>query len=162
MLKTKGFTLIELLIVIGIVMILMATALIAINPFRQFAMANDANRWSGVTTTMNAVSQAMVDGRGAFNCTPAGAAVTDCPATGDTIPTSATNMADPTSDPTGYDICNCIVDTYVATMPYDPQNGGYTDCLTYDTDYNISCNTANGRITIEAPDAQLETISITR
>jgi prepilin-type N-terminal cleavage/methylation domain-containing protein len=36
----KGFTLIELLVVIGIVVILMTAALVAINPFRQFAMAN--------------------------------------------------------------------------------------------------------------------------
>ncbi len=159
----KGFTLIEILIVIGIITILMAAALVAVNPFRQFAMANNANRWSGVTTIMNAVSQGVVDGKGAFNCVPTGAATTDCPATGDTIPTTATNMADPTSDPTGYDICSCIVDTYVAAMPYDPQNGVYTSCTTYDAGYEISCDTTNGRITVSAPDAQLgETISITR
>lgn len=159
----KGFTLIEILIVIGIIAILMAAALVAVNPFRQFALANNANRWSGVTTTMNAVSQAIVDGRGAFVCTPSGAAVTDCPAVGDTVPITATNMADPTSDPTGYDICSCLVDTYVAAMPYDPQTGGYTSCTTYDTQYEISCDITNGRITISAPDAQLgETISITR
>jgi len=165
----KGFTLIELLVVIGIMVILMAAALVAINPFRQFAMANNASRWSGVTTIMNAVSQAIVDGKGAFKCAPAGAAVTDCPAKGDTVPlsTGSKNMADPTSDATGYDICGCIVDTFVASMPYDPQSvtatHKYTSCADYNTGYKISCNATNGRITISAPDAQLgETISITR
>jgi prepilin-type N-terminal cleavage/methylation domain-containing protein len=160
----KGFTLVELLVVIGIIVILMTAALVAINPFKQFAMANNANRWSGVTTIMNAISQAMVDGKGAFKCTPTGAIVTNCPATGDTVPTSATNMADLTSDPAGYNICSCLVDEYVATMPYDPQTGSYSgSCTTYDSQYEISCSTANGRITISAPDAQLsETILITR
>lgn len=154
----KGFTLIELLVVIGIIVILMTAALVAINPFKQFAMANNASRWSGVTTMMNAISQAMVDGKGAFKCTPVGAAVTNCPATGDTVPTTATNIA----NSGGYDICSCLVDEYVATMPYDPQTGSYTSCTTYDSQYSISCSTANGRITIAAPDAQNETILITR
>ena len=159
----KGFTLVELLVVIGIIVILMTAALVAINPFKQFAMANNASRWSGVTTTMNAVSQMMVDGKGALKCTPTGAAVTDCPAEGDTVPLSDTNMADLTSDPTGYNICDCLVDEYVATMPYDPQTGSYTSCTTYDSQYSISCSVANGRITIKAPDAQLsETITIPR
>jgi len=154
----KGFTLIELLVVIGIIVILMTAALVAINPFKQFAMANNASRWSGVTTTMNAISQAMVDGKGAFKCTPTGAAVTDCPAKGDTVPTTATYMV----NTGGYNICDCLVDEYVATMPYDPQTGSYTSCTTYDSKYKISCSTTNGRITISAPDAQGETISISR
>jgi prepilin-type N-terminal cleavage/methylation domain-containing protein len=163
----RGFTLIELLVVIGIIVILMAAAIVAINPFRQFAMANNAARWSGVTTILDAVSQKIVDGKGTFGACPATAAVTNCPATGDTIPTTATNMADSTSDPTGFDICSCIVNTYVASMPYDPQSvtaaHKYTSCADYNTGYKISCNATNGRITIEAPDAQLgETIKITR
>lgn len=159
----RAFTLIELLVVIGIVAILMAAVLVAVNPFRQFAQANNAARWSGVTTVMNAVSQRIVDGRGTFGECPTGATVTDCPATGDTVPTTATNMADSTTDPTGFDICSCIVDTHVAAMPYDPQTGSYTDCTTYDTGYEISCDATNGRITVSAPDAQLgETISVTR
>jgi prepilin-type N-terminal cleavage/methylation domain-containing protein len=159
----KGFTLIELLVVIGIMVILMAAALVAINPFRQFAMANNAARWSGVTTIMDAVSQAIVDGKGSFKCSSA--ATTDCPAKGDNVPlsTGPKNMADPTSDATGYDICSCLVDKYVAAMPYDPQKGSYTACGTYNADYKISCNATNGRITISASDVQLgEIISITR
>jgi len=153
----KGFTLIELLVVIGIIVILMTAALVAINPFKQFAMANNASRWSGVTTTMNAISQAMVDGKGAFKCTPTGAAVTNCPATGDTVPiTTAKVMADPTTHATGYDICSCLVSTgnYMGTMPYDPQNGKWKDCSDYDTDYTLVCDATTRRITVCAPNAQ--------
>jgi len=146
--KKGGFTLIELLIVIGIIAILMAATLIAVNPFRQFAMANNANRWSGVNTILNSVSQNLVDNAGTFTCA-AGA-----------IPAAATNMGSATGD---YDICACIVPTYVAGMPYDPQTGSYTDCTTYNTGYTILRNATTGRVTIAAPDAQLgETISVTR
>lgn len=144
----KGFTLIELLIVIGILVVLFASALVAINPFHQFAQANDANRQSGVTTLMNAVYQNVVDNRGTFSCTT-------------TIPTVATEMG---SDTVGgqYDICSCLVPTYLGAMPSDPQTGSYTDCTGYDTGYTILRDTTTGRITIEATSAQLSTIKITR
>src|SRR5947207_13710320 len=53
----KGFTLIELLVVIGILAILLAITLIAINPARQFGQANDTNRRSAVTQILNAIGQ---------------------------------------------------------------------------------------------------------
>ena len=44
----KGFTLIELLVVIGILAVLLTIVLIAINPGRQFAQANNTKRRSDV------------------------------------------------------------------------------------------------------------------
>ena len=146
--KNKGFTLIELLVVIGIMVILMASVLVAINPFRQFALANNANRWSGVTTIMNAVYQNVVDNRGTFNCAAG------------TLPATTTIMG---SDTGQYNICSCIVPTYIANMPYDPQAGSYTDCTTHDTGYNIVRDATTGRITICAPSVQLgESICVSR
>ncbi len=134
----KGFTLIELLVVIGIMVILMGATLIAINPLRQFAMANNASRMSGVTTMMNAVYQNVVDNKGTFTC---GAG---------SIPNTTTTIG---SDTGQYDVCDCLVPTYLGTLPVDPQTGSFSSCNTYDTAFSI-VNTLN-RTTICAPDTQI-------
>ena len=67
--KQKGFTLIELLVVIGILAVLLAITLIAINPARQFAQANNTKRRSDVNAILNAVNQYMADNKGSL---PAG------------------------------------------------------------------------------------------
>src|SRR3954471_19679800 len=69
----KGFTLIELLVVIGILAVLLAITLIAINPARQFAQANNTKRASDVNAILNAVGQYQADNRGAL---PGGAEIT--------------------------------------------------------------------------------------
>ena len=75
----KGFTLIELLVVIGILAVLLAITLIAINPARQFAQANNTKRRSDVNAILNAVNQYMADNRGNL---PAGIGTTAAPISG--------------------------------------------------------------------------------
>src|SRR5476651_2036884 len=65
----KGFTLIELLVVIGILAILLAITLIAINPAKQFSSANNTKRASNVEEILNSISQYMSDNKGSL---PAG------------------------------------------------------------------------------------------
>ncbi len=152
----KGFTLIEILIVIGLIAILAAAVIIAINPARQFAQARNTTRWTGVNTVLNAVHQNMVDNNGVWTCD------IDGDGNNDDIPLTATNMG---SDTAGgdYDICDCLVDTYVAALPVDPSTGSWTDCAAYDTGYNISQTNTAGRVTVSAPSAELgATISVTR
>src|SRR6266568_8087962 len=55
--RQEGFTLIELLVVIGILAILLAITLIAINPARQFGQANDTKRRSDINAILNAIGQ---------------------------------------------------------------------------------------------------------
>jgi len=136
----RGFTLIELLLVIGILVILMAATIVAINPFRQFALANNAARWSGATTIMDAVYQNVVDNAGTFTCAAG------------VIPATATIMGSGTGQ---YNICSCLVPTYLSVMPHDPQTGSYTDCTTYNTGYNISRDATTGRVIMCAPDTQI-------
>lgn len=147
----RGFTLIELLLVIGILVILISATIIAINPVRQFAQANNASRFSNVTTLMNAVYQNIVDNAGQFD-------FAGCPATA--MPTTATIIGSGSGQA---DLCGCLVPTYLSTIPADPQNGNYASCTSYDAGYTILQDSTTGRITITAPSAQLgETISLTR
>ena len=64
--KDKGFTLIELLIVIGIIAILAAAVIIAINPGRQFEQARNASRWSHLNSIVNVIYAETVDQDGVF------------------------------------------------------------------------------------------------
>ena len=143
----KGFTLIELLVVIGILAVLLAITLIAINPANQFAKANNTKRRSDVNAILNAVNQYMADNKGVL---PTG------------IGTTASTIAN-----TGADLCTVLVPRYIAALPVDPQtNSGaeVTDCgAAYDTNYEIVQSTGDSRITVSAPGAELtETIAVTR
>lgn len=151
--RLKGFTLIELLIVIALIAILAGAIIIALNPARQFALSRNSQRWSHVNAVLNLVHQNIVENQGTWTC-----------ATGD-LPGTASTTAEKTmtSAVGGYDICDCLVPTYTAALPYDPTTGSYTTCATYDTQYEIMQATSTGRVTITSPDAELEaSISITQ
>ena len=142
--KQKGFTLIELLVVIGIIAILAAIVIIAINPARQFALARNALRWSNVNTILNGAWQYGVDNKGTL---PA------------SIPATATEICK-----TEAASCTDLVDlsvlttdgTYLVSIPTDPQGAS-----TNGTGYFIMVT--NNRVKVSAPTAELsETIEATR
>ncbi len=148
---SRGFTLIEILLVIGLIAILAAIVIIAINPARQFAQARNTQRFSDVNAILNAVHQNMIDNRGSWD---------DSDCAGDIPTTTATKMGTGGGD---YDIYGCLVDLYLPAMPYDPVDGSFTSSSTYDTGYEIIASYPGGRITISAPSSELEvTISVTR
>ncbi|KKS95780.1 MAG: hypothetical protein UV71_C0003G0014 [Microgenomates group bacterium GW2011_GWC1_43_13] len=141
--RYKGFTLIELLVVIGILGILLAIVLIAINPARQFAQADNTKRSSDTNALLNAIHQYSADHRGIL---PTGIPVDD----GDP------NTVDPQSiSSTGANLCASLSPTYISLLPSDPQavNGGIgiSDCVAaYDTEYTV-VQDANKRVTVAAP-----------
>lgn len=153
----KGFTLIELLVVIGIIAVLAGVVIVALNPARQFAQANNTKREAHINSILNAIGQRIADNKGTFQ--------TGCAA--GALPTTVKNMADATSDPAGYDIGPCLVPTYLASMPFDPTTtgAGWTSPTTYNTKYSVIVD-ANGRVTVSAPGTQIppETavLSVTR
>ncbi len=145
----KGFTLIELLVVIGILAVLLAVTLVAINPARQFAAANDTKRSSDVNAILNAINQYSVDEKGGLpgdNPDP----------TQNEITINTQNIST-----SGANICAILVTRYIAALPTDPTSatGGapITNCaLAYDTRYTV-VKGGDDRITVEAPNTQIAT-----
>ena len=142
--KIKGFTLIELLVVIGILAILLSIVLIAVNPARQFGMANDTKRRSDIAQILSAIGQYSAEKHGV-------------------LPAEITTTAQEISNAAA-DICTDLVPDYIPALPSDPQTDGgvqITDCSTYTTGYNVEMDTDN-RVTVSA-DGEIEAvIEITR
>jgi prepilin-type N-terminal cleavage/methylation domain-containing protein len=63
--QNSGFTLIELLVVIGILGILMAITIVAVNPGKQFQSARNAQRQADVNTILNAIYEYEASNSGA-------------------------------------------------------------------------------------------------
>lgn len=138
--KNKGFTLIEILVVIGIIAILAAIVIIAINPARQFAQARDTQRTSNVNSLLNAIGQRTADNKGVFEGTLNSVV---CP----TLPATLTAI--------GTTLDACLVPTYMTAIPTDPK----PDL----GEYEVMVDSTTHRVTVKAPSAEITTpISVTR
>ena len=135
-----GFTLIEILVVIGIIAVLAAIVIIAINPAKQFAQARNSQRVSNVNAILNAIGQNIADNKGLFGGVCAAGTIT--------TPMSTSSVL--TAAGTGVDL-SCLSPIYIPAIPFDPTAPAGTD-----TDYDLSVSSI-GRITVCAPNAASET-----
>src|SRR5579871_6858870 len=117
--QSAGFTLIELLVVIGILAVLLAITLIAINPARQFGQANDTKKRSDALQILNAVGQYASDPNNKGQLPPDVVAL----AAGTKTEISHANFAN---------LCTNLLTTYISALPVNPATGGNdiasTDC----------------------------------
>ncbi len=132
--KNEGFTLIEILVVIGIIAVLATIVLIAINPARQFAQANNSQRSSNVNAILNAIGQYTADKKG-------------------TLPALPSGEVDET-------LCNDLVPTYIPAIPTDPKSlskgTSIAVCSDVDSgDVGYTVSTSGGRVTVTASSTEL-------
>jgi type IV pilus assembly protein PilA len=147
--KREGFTLLEILLVVAAIAILAGIVILALNPGKQLADTRNAERWSDVNTILNAVYQYSIDNDGAIP--------TNVPASDD-CPGTATNEICRTDIVTP--VCTDLVDiseltaseVYLVNIPTDPQG-----VSTNGAGYHIA-QSASGRVTVCAPDAEQEEI----
>jgi type IV pilus assembly protein PilA len=152
-----GFTLIELLVVIGLLAILLAITLIAINPNKHFQDARNAQRQSNVSEILNGIYEYESANDGTRPPALSGVGTTPEILGKGTV---------------GYiDLCSNLTPQYLADLPYDPGQatpvtGGATPCAAsttaYNTGYTIEQSSGN-RFTVAAPLAEDgASISVTR
>lgn len=143
----RGFTLIELLVVIGILAVLLTIVLVAINPGRQFAQANNTKRRADINALLNAIHQYAADNKGAM------------PGNLGTLTKGTTYSI--TNGATNADLCTALMPTYLSSLPTDPSLNAQpiTACTAYATGYQVIYGSAtdatNRRVTVLAPTADL-------
>jgi prepilin-type N-terminal cleavage/methylation domain-containing protein len=151
----QGFTLVELLVVIGILGIIMAVTIVAINPAQQFQNARNAQRQTDVTSILDAIYQYEAQNTGSFPGTLGSITVS----TPYALASSGGNFIDLCQITSGSAI---LVPTYIADLPSDPSQSSpktptNTNCRSttaYTTGYTITRSATGNRFTVSAPLAE--------
>ena len=108
--NSKGFTLIEILVVLGIIAILAAIVIVAVNPKKHFDDALASTRSAGANSIMNAIGQYIVGEKGDLTNL-------SLPA----VPVDPTDPPTPiTNDQNG--LCGDLIPKYSGTLPTDPDS----------------------------------------
>jgi len=142
----RGFTLIELLLVIGIIAILAAIVIVAINPTKQLGDARNAQRRSDVNTVLNAVYQYSIDNNGNLPASITGTSTEICKSGVNVVCGSLINL-------------NVLTGAYLVALPNDPQ----ADPAGVTTKYTILRDATTKRVTVAAPNQeQGASITVTR
>lgn len=152
----KGFTLVELLVVIGILAILTAVVLVAVNPGKALQDARNTERRAEVNAMLSAITAYMADPVNSGQ--PPSTILGNCNAQ----PTATYDQIGDASVGTWIDLATALTPVYIADLPEDPAD---TTAGVGDTGYEV-CKGASNRITVTAPqslsDGMATVISVTR
>lgn len=136
----NGFTLIELLVVMGVISIMAALVLMAVNPGRQFMNARDTIRRTDIYALASALVQYQADNDGLLPDQ-------------NNFPTTSTCIG---NVPPCFNLGAFIVPLYLSQLPQDPLTGTPAH-----TQYFVYQNT-NRQIIVSATGEVTPTISTTR
>lgn len=158
----KGFTLIELLVVIGIIGILAAVVLVAVNPGRQFAQARDTQRQSDLLQITNAIYQFAAENDGDLPGTNDALTVSNFPTTATCIGSGTCALNSACNSGAAFNLAGAgavdgqddgvdlpVVPTYIASVPTDPSGGTAADsgyCVYQDATTGRVVATAQGEL----------------
>ncbi|HMP85581.1 MAG TPA: prepilin-type N-terminal cleavage/methylation domain-containing protein [Candidatus Paceibacterota bacterium] len=131
----KGFTLLEMLLVIAIIAILAGIVIVAINPAKQIADANNAQRRSDVLAILNAIHQYGIDNAGNLSLLN----IYDDDSYSDTDQAIQGCVNDGTD---ASDLESYLVSSYLSAIPTDP------DVSNNNGQYKVVIDSGNGRVTV--------------
>ena len=145
----QGFTLVELLVVIGIIVILFAVILVAVDPAKRLRQARDAVRQQDVRDLLEAIQEYTVDNNGVIT----GLGIDSNAATYEVVGTAAagcdSTCTAQTTAAACVDLTTPLVDDYLAAVPADPATGTAAN-----SDYYVNI-TAAGRIVVGSCDPEV-------
>lgn len=155
---------IEVFVVIGIIAVLAAVVLVAVNPARQFKLARDTQRVSNVNALLNAIQQNMAEHHGTLICNGITKGVTKEIPFAEALIESTSSIFSGIRD-WNYpgDIAGCLVPDYLSSMPLDPTYPAakYRDNDKYTTGYLVFRD-PDSRITVRANGELTDSIWVTR
>lgn len=160
--RQYGFTLVEMMITIGIIGILAAIVITAINPAWQLGRARNSLRAVSINSVLNAYVQYGVEHSGNYQDPefppPADCSIPLLPASQrklcrETVSALDCDFGDP-DDGDGCIYTGNLAPYYLVSVPIDPQNAtGGDNELT--TDYTAQVSNAGRRLTIFAPNTNM-------
>lgn len=135
---SKGLTFLEMLVVVGILVVLVAAVIFAVQPGERLAKSRDNQREVHLNTIWHAVKQKAHMEGGWENCNP--------------LPTDYFTPIGTDAD--AYDLFSCLVPEYLASEVYDPLEGTLVN-----TKYSIWQNANTEHLSLRAQNSETRFVS---